>query len=157
MGDRSMIKRGMAFLMTLAIAFPNLFTSEMIHALASNVSGNSLEGTVEWNESWNWKGLAAPGSAFRPSQQGNQAFQLVLNKGREDEMTTQVDLSTESFYIEYTGYETDSRWQYKVTNIPADYVVKSVSVEEVPGYLTGTPAFAKISPNIRFGSVPTHS
>lgn len=67
MGDRSMIKRGMAFLMTLAIAFPNLFTSEMIHALASNVSGNSLEGTVEWNESWNWKGLAAPGSAFRPS------------------------------------------------------------------------------------------
>ena len=67
---------------------------------------------------------------------------MVLNRGEENEVTTQVDLSTENFYIEYTGYETDPYWHYKVTNIPEDYTVKSISIEEIPGYRTVMPAVA---------------
>lgn len=142
MSNRSMIKRVTAFLMTLTVVCPNIFTAEMIHALADSIPEKSLEGTMVWDESWEWKGLTAPGIAFRPSQQGNNAFQLVLNRGEENEVTTQVDLSTENFYIEYTGYETDPYWHYKVTNIPEDYTVKSISIEEIPGYRTVMPAVA---------------
>ena len=140
MSNRSIIKRTTAFIMTLAVIFPNIFTSEVINSLADSIPENFLEGTVAWNESWDWNGPAVPGSAFRPSQQGNNAFQLVLNKGEENEVTTQVNLSTDPFYIEYTGYETDNTWNYKVTNIPDDYTVVSVSIEEIPGYNAVTSA-----------------
>lgn len=78
MSNRSMIKRVTAFLMTLTVVCLNIFTAEMIHALADSIPEKSLEGTMVWDESWEWKGLTAPGTAFRPSQQGNNAFQLVL-------------------------------------------------------------------------------
>lgn len=74
MSNRSMIKRVTAFLMTLTVVCLNIFTAEMIHALADSIPEKSLEGTMVWDESWEWKGLTAPGTAFRSSQQGNNAF-----------------------------------------------------------------------------------
>lgn len=51
MSNRSMIKRVTAFLMTLTVVCPNIFTAEMIHALADSIPEKSLEGTMVWDES----------------------------------------------------------------------------------------------------------
>lgn len=72
MSNRSMIKRVTAFLMTLTVVCLNIFTAEMIHALADSIPEKSLEGTVVWDE----EGSHCTGNSIPSQSAGKQCLSV---------------------------------------------------------------------------------